>query len=72
MPVPEADAATTLRDQAVTIPVTKNDTDPDPARLHVVAQPPNGHAEVNGATIVYTPTRGSPAPTPSPTTTVAA
>ena len=58
-PVPFDDTATTLRDQQVAVAVTLNDRNPDPARLHVVHQPRNGHAEVNQrtATIVYTPNR---------------
>jgi hypothetical protein len=66
-PVLLDDAATTVRDQPVPILVAQNDTDPDPAGLHVVGPPPppkNGTAtahpdpDKDKATIVYTPNRG--------------
>jgi hypothetical protein len=61
-PVAVDDAATTIRDHAVEIAVTRNDRDPDdpdghPTRL--LADPPiNGTAEVRDQSIVYTPTTG--------------
>src|SRR5919204_215922 len=59
-PGPVPDDASTLRDRPVAIPVAANDTDPDARRLHVVSQPPGGHATENheDGTILYTPEPG--------------
>jgi large repetitive protein len=58
-PVGEADAATTGEDEAVTIDVLANDTDPESDPLSVVegslTQPANGTVEVVDGNIRYTP-----------------
>jgi hypothetical protein len=56
-----ADSAETLANQAVTIAVLDNDSDPDGNALRVssVTQPANGTAAISGGTAVtYTPTQG--------------
>ena len=59
---PEAvdDAATTLEDTPLTIPILANDSDPDGDELVVesVTLPPNGVVVPSGASAVYTPSRG--------------
>jgi hypothetical protein len=63
-PVAADDSATTTRDHPVTIPVTKNDRDPDDPdgyQTFVVEQTPpaNGRTEVRSdTTIIYTPNLG--------------
>jgi Big-like domain-containing protein len=64
VPVAADDSATTTRDHPVTIPVTKNDRDPDDPdgyQTFVVEQTPpaNGRTEVRSdTTIIYTPNLG--------------
>jgi outer membrane protein OmpA-like peptidoglycan-associated protein len=59
-PVANADAATTPRDTAVTIPVLANDTDPDGDTLSITAvtTPANGTAVASGTSVRYTPRAG--------------
>jgi immune inhibitor A len=60
-PTAMADSATTQEDEAVTVNVVANDTDPDgdPLALTGVTQPANGSAAANpGGTVTYTPRSG--------------
>ncbi len=60
-PAASDDAATTAQDQAVTIAVLANDSDPDgdPISLDAVGQPANGSAAANpDGTVTYTPDPG--------------
>ncbi|MGF1547930.1 MAG: choice-of-anchor C family protein, partial [Thiotrichales bacterium] len=60
-PVARDDAAGTLKNVAVIIPVLANDSDPDGDALHIVTHTPpvNGSVQVNpDGTLTYTPNRG--------------
>ncbi|MCP4347249.1 MAG: tandem-95 repeat protein, partial [Desulfobacterales bacterium] len=59
-PVPQDDTVSTRQDRPVIIEVLKNDTDPDSFELTVteVADPDNGTAVTDGATVIYTPDEG--------------
>jgi outer membrane protein OmpA-like peptidoglycan-associated protein len=59
-PVAVNDAATTLRDTAVTIDVLANDSDPErlPLTLQSVTTPAHGTASIVAGKVLYTPTAG--------------
>ena len=56
-PIAEDDSAATAEDTSVAIPVLLNDDDPDFDSLNLVSvtQPANGWAEIEGASLRYTP-----------------
>ena len=56
-PVANDDTASTLSQQAVTVPVTSNDTG-NFTSIAIVQAPAHGAAVVNGLSVVYTPTVG--------------
>lgn len=59
-PAAVADAASTLKNAAVTLNVLANDSDPNgyALTLQSVTQPANGTAAISGTNILYTPTTG--------------
>lgn len=63
-PVAMADAATTLEDTPVTVPVLANDSDPngDPLTVAAITQGTHGAVTTDGTAVSYTPTLNSYGP----------